>query len=51
VCRKQEEFGTYHLQITIQVRLAKPPTRIAPSTMETQDARGSLPESAPKETD
>lgn len=39
------EVGTYHLQTTVQVRPARLQTSMAPSTSETTDARGSLPES------
>lgn len=39
------EVGTYHLQTTVQVRPARPQMSVAPSTRETTDARGSLPES------
>lgn len=37
--------ATYHLQITVQVRPARPPTSRAPNAMDTKDAFGSLPES------
>lgn len=39
------EGGTYHLQIMVQVRPARPLTSRAPNAMDSKDAFGSLPES------